>query len=763
MSYRVSRSSGFFGPSEDRNDRRPIEKRIWDLLHDNKINGVQLWAELVPLLERLPDRKLDLSQQEPLSSGAMFALFRVLTSGKTDRQSEALLDQLILGQINDFDGLRDWRELRVTTLDLSRLRVYGADSYLPLTPWQVRRLQDQAKSRASVNAALQTVVVDRSSTLEGQATRWEDPRNRVKIECVDLRSLTVEQRADMLKSAFSDLLLDADATQDYVDEVLDDGGFSAYCNLNLDDMGHSSWPGLKTLLASPHCPVRTLVLPPPDNGTMVKAFGLEDETLSYRVSKYLQSVFGSPDQESSGPVRLETVRLTGWSLVALQALRDTQDLKDFPVKRFLIPEPKYFVDLLNLGALQDPLFLERPQRTPDQLERYSNNCWRELISMRLALPRHPEEWPEFSSTCLNFDESCSMATWGWLAEVLKWEGCHFHTLVFAEVEVQGDASRELRLRNEFLSTYVSSGLRLDLSRWWTKMSAMRGDDWYLDGVGFGPGDIEHLLSLPLTQATVIVLSEECIEKNKSQLEALVRKGWAIEDRQGRRLTSPTPVASTEGTLGGAAADGGPTVSSAEVLDDSARLFEARKATIKDLIIGGRSATLKTFLSTWLYAMSVVQLKDLQKMAGEHSDSETEDVRDAARALDEAVTKRLPVPTPVDRTEAATTSTPHVSEGSGSVGNEGVQVSAVPVASGLSSETFASRKDSIRSLVAGGLKLALEKAMTLPDWLDLQQLSVNQLNELKTLADQHVVSNNTNVQAAATVLKTALEKARQPAK
>lgn len=763
MSYRVSRSSGFFGPSEDRNDRRPIEKRIWDLLHDNKINGVQLWAELVPLLERLPDRKLDLSQQEPLSSGAMFALFRVLTSGKTDRQSEALLDQLILGQINDFDGLRDWRELRVTTLDLSRLRVYGADSYLPLTPWQVRRLQDQAKSRASVNAALQTVVVDRSSTLEGQATRWEDPRNRVKIECVDLRSLTVEQRADMLKSAFSDLLLDADATQDYVDEVLDDGGFAAYCDLNLDDMGHSSWPGLKTLLASPHCPVRTLVLPPPDNGTMVKAFGLEDETLSYRVSKYLQSVFGSPDQESSGPVRLETVRLTGWSLVALQALRDTQDLKDFPVKRFLIPEPKYFVDLLNLGALQDPLFLERPQRTPDQLERYSNNCWRELISMRLALPRHPEEWPEFSSTCLNFDESCSMATWGWLAEVLKWEGCHFHTLVFAEVEVQGDASRELRLRNEFLSTYVSSGLRLDLSRWWTKMSAMRGDDWYLDGVGFGPGDIEHLLSLPLTQATVIVLSEECIEKNKSQLEALVRKGWAIEDRQGRRLTSPTPVASTEGTLGGAAADGGPTVSSAEVLDDSARLFEARKATIKDLIIGGRSATLKTFLSTWLDAMSVVQLKDLQKMAGEHSDSETEDVRDAARALDKAVTKRLSVPTPVARTEAATTSTPHVSEGSGSVGNEGGQVRAVPAASGLSSETFASRKKSIGSLVEGGSKLALEKAMSLPLWLDLGQLSVDQLNELKTLADQYVDNNNTNVQAAATVLKTALEKARQAAK
>lgn len=757
MSYRVSRSSGFFWSSEDRNDRRPIEKRIWDLLHDNKINGVQLWAELVPLLERLPDRKLDLSQQEPLSSGAMFALFRVLTSRKTDRQSEALLDQLILGQINDFDGLRDWRELRVTTLDLSRLRVYEADSYQPLTPWRVRRLQDQAESRASVNAVLQTVVVDRSSTLEGQTSRWAILSTDLKIQFVDLG---FSERDAMLKRAFG-LVLDGEYSQDLVDEVLEDPGFAAYCDLNLDDMGHSSWPGLKTLLASPHCPVRTLVLSPPDNGTMVKAFGLEDGTLSYRVSKYLQSVFGSPDQESSGPVRLETVRLTGWSLDALQALRDTQDLKDFPVKRFLIPEPCRLTDLLKLGALQAPLFLERPPRTPDQLERYSNNCWFQLISMRLELPRHPEEWPEFSSRCLNFDGSCSMATWRWLAEALKWEGYHFHTLVFAEVDVQG--AWELPLRNEFLSTFVSSGLRLDLSRWWTKMLAMRGDGWYLGGVGFGPGDIEYLLSLPLTQATVIVLSEECIEKNKSQLEALVRKGWAIEDRQGRRLTSPTPVASTEGTLGGAAADGGPTVSSAEVLDDSARLFEARKATIKDLITGGRPATLKTSLSTWLDAMSVVQLKDLQKMAGEHSDSETEDVRDAARALDEAVTKRLLVPTPVDRTEAATTSAPHVSEGSGSVGNEGVQVSAVPVASGLSSETFASRKDSIRSLVAGGLKLALEKAMTLPDWLDLQQLSVNQLNELKTLADQHVVSNNTNVQAAATVLKTALEKARQPAK
>lgn len=759
MSYRVSRSSGFFWSSEDRNDRRPIEKRIWDLLHDNKINGVQLWAELVPLLERLPDRKLDLSQQEPLSSGAMFALFRVLTSRKTDRQSEALLDQLILGQINDFDGLRDWRELRVTTLDLSRLRVYEADSYQPLTPWRVRRLQDQAESRASVNAVLQTVVVDRSSTLEGQTSRWAILSTDLKIQFVDLG---FSERDAMLKRAFG-LVLDGEYSQDLVDEVLEDPGFAAYCDLNLDDMGHSSWPGLKTLLASPHCPVRTLVLPPPDNGTMVKAFGLEDGTLSYRVSKYLQSVFGSPDQESSGPVRLETVRLTGWSLDALQALRDTQDLKDFPVKRFLIPEPKQLVDLLNLGALQPPLFLERPPRTPDQLERYSNNCWFQLISMRLELPLRPQDWPEFSSRCLNFDGSCSMATWRWLAKALKREGYHFHTLVFEMVAVQGYASDRLSLRNEFLSTFVSSGLRLDLSRWQTEMPAMRRGDWYQDGVGFGPGDIEHLLSLPVTKATVIVLSEECIEKNKSQLEALVRKGWAIEDPKGQRLTSPTPVASTEGPLGGASADGGPTVPSAEVPDESARLFKARETMIKDLITGGRPAILKTFLSTWLDAMSVVQLKDLQKMAGEHSDSETEDVRDAARALDEAVTKRLPVPTPVDRTEAATTSTPHVSEGSGSVGNEGGQVRAVPVASGLSSETFASRKESIGSLVEGGSKLVLEKAMTLPDWLDLQQLSVNQLNELQTLVDQYVDNNNTNVQAAAKVLKTALEKARQAAK
>lgn len=248
MSYRVSRSSGFFWSSEDRNDRRPIEKRIWDLLHDNKINGVQLWAELVPLLERLPDRKLDLSQQEPMSSGAMFALFRVLTSRKTDRQSEALLDQLILGQINDFDGLRDWRDLRVTTLDLSRLRVYEADSYQPLTPWRVRRLQDQAESRASVNAVLQTVVVDRSSTLEGQTSRWAILSTDLKIQFVDLG---FSERDAMLKRAFG-LVLDGEYSQDLVDEVLEDPGFAAYRDLNLDDMGHSSWPGLKTLLASPH-------------------------------------------------------------------------------------------------------------------------------------------------------------------------------------------------------------------------------------------------------------------------------------------------------------------------------------------------------------------------------------------------------------------------------------------------------------------------------------------------------------------------------
>jgi hypothetical protein len=661
MSYRVSRSSGFFWSSEDRNDRRPIEKRIWDLLHDKDINDEQLSAELVPLLERLPDRKLDLSQQEPLSSGAMFALFRVLTPG--NRQSGALLDQLILGRIDHFDGLSNWRRLHVTTLDLSRLRLRERNgSYRPLAPRQVRFLQYEAKSDASGNEVLKTVVVDRSSTLEGQAKRWEDLRTRLKIKVVDLMSLTAQQRDDMLKSAFSDLLLDAYATQDDVDEVLDDPGFAAYCDLDLATMVNSHWPGLKALLASPHCPVRTLVLPPPDDGTMVEAFDLEDGTLSYRVSKYLQSVFGSPDQESSGPVRLETVRLTGWSLDALQVLRDTQGLKGFPVKRFLIPQPKQLVHLLNLGALQPPLFLDRPQRTPDQLERYSNNCWRELINMRLELPLRPQDWPEFSSRCLNFDGSCSMATWRWLAKVLKQDGYNFHTLVFAAVEVQGDASRQLRLRNEFLSTFVSSGLKLDLSRWHIQMSAMHGGDWCLDCVGFGPGDIEHLQSLPVTKATVIVLSEECIEQNKSRLEALVRKGWAIEDRQGRRLTSPTPV-----------------------------------------------------------------------------------------------------PTPVDRTEAATTSTPHVSEGSGSVGNEGGQVSAVPVASGLSSETFASRKESIGSLVEGGSKLALEKAMSLPLWLDLGQLSVNQLNELKTLADQHLVNNNTNVQAAATVLKTALEKARQPAK
>ena len=576
--------------------------------------------------------------------------------------------------------------------------------------------------------------------------------------------------------------------QHQVNDLLDDPGFNDQRELNLADMAGDDpqrWPGLKAVLASPNCPVKTLVLPSPRCPTMLHAFRMKDWDIAHNVSKYLASILGSVNQTSSNPGKLEVVRLQGWCLDDLRQLSKDEVLVGYPVVKYVVSGPtavdtRHLLDLCSKQArvhLDDSILMKF---APEDLERYRLLWWYRLIGPGIdAPPAVLKTWTEFQGRRLDFGvnehQHCGKDAWRRLSRYLQQAEFPLETLVFWSTE--GD-------RREFLSAFVDCGRKLDLSSWSAESvtPSHQFSGWSENLCGFTSTDIEHLLTLPVptSVASVIVLSRKKIEKLRSELEPLVQKGWKIEDPDGQRLTVLAPMVGTAGPRDDASAGGtgaGPTLSPKGAGQDTLPTknkkagmpkasFESHQEKINGLISKGMWRALDMALNTWLGLgeMSESQLSELKKMAGEYLLDKNGDIKDAATRLLGAVDQSLAQL----RTQAAQEPTPSRPQGHEGLGMSVVQsdtqsLVSAPVVADVKTDLFTLRKKTIESFVHEGLVQTLSKALSVSSWLDFSQMSREQLRDLQALADQHAGSEVGNVKAAAKVLDEALKKAKQGAR
>jgi len=514
-------------------------KAIWDLLNAAQASSRE---ELAAALRRVPDGRLDLSQQGPLTQEALTRLLSTL-SASSGLSDEPLMKCLVLGRIDDFEALfRHLPKLRVPALDVSRIRVRRGEQYVPPSFAQMDLLKEQVLA-CDRHSPLQTLNVGRQNMLEGQTAEWEawvwyDDTPKVQVELV-FSCLLAGEREDMHRHAFHDLLVSRGLDQRRVDAFLADIGFADMRKLDLADMAADSegWPGLQRVLASPACPVRTLVLPPPGHPAVARCFGLTRFSCE-PVPCYLESLFGQPGKGQSGRVPLE-VHLKGWGQSDLNRLPQNKAL-GIAVSCYVISEPvnTTFDQLLDIVDWHRPTRLEGPLDDV-QLARYSAMWWQHLIRSDMNLRVDLRTWREFSNTRLEFTTArhsyCDRQSWLRLRQVLKQEGCRLEVVAFQRTEVSPAHGG----RKEFLSAFVGSKrlLKLDLSEWGAEPQerVITGSSGNFQYTGFGPEDIDHLSSLPVpVPPVVIVLSRESLKELRPRLEPLLEKGWVFEDPFGQR-------------------------------------------------------------------------------------------------------------------------------------------------------------------------------------------------------------------------------------
>ena len=535
-----TQTTGPAGPGPSSADASSnASKAIWNLVNAPPA-GFQ--DELVAALRQLPDGRLDLSQQGPLTQEALDRLLSTLNAPR-GLSDEPLIKCLVLGRVDDFEALcRCLPKMNVPSLDLSRIRVRRGAQYVPPSFGQMDLLKEEVLA-CDRDSPLKTLHVGRQSMLEGQTEEWEawvwyDDSPRVQVELVYSR-LEAEEREAMYQNAFHDLLVNGQLDQQRVDAFLGDSGFADRRTLELADMASDpeGWPGLQRVLASPACPVQTLVLPPPDHPAVARCFGL-NRYICEPVPHYLESLFGRPGKAQSGRVPLE-VHLKGWGQSDLEHLPQIKAL-GIAVACYVISEPvnTSFDQLLEIVDWHRPTRLEGPLDN-DQLARYSAMWWQHLIRSDMNLRVDLRNWREFSNTRLAFttvaSSYCDRQSWRRLRQVLKQEGCRLEVVVFRRTEVSPAHGG----RKEFLSAFVGSQrpLKLDLSEWNAepKERVITGSSGKFLYTKFGPEDIDHLLSLPVpVPPMVIVLSRRRLKKLAPQLEPLLQKGWVFEDPLGQR-------------------------------------------------------------------------------------------------------------------------------------------------------------------------------------------------------------------------------------
>lgn len=535
-----TQTTGPAGPGPSGGDATSnASKAVWTIVNAPQAGSQD---ELVAALRHLPDGRLDLSQQDPLTPEALGRLLSTLCApcGLSD---EPLIKCLVLGRIDDFEALCGCLpKLHVTSLDLSRIRVRRGEQYVPPSFGQMDLLKERLLA-CDRDSPLKTLHVGRQSMLEGQTEEWEawvwyDDSPGVQVELVYSR-LEAGEREAMYQHAFHDLLVNGKLDQQRVDAFLDDTGFAERRTLDLADMASDpeGWPGVQRVLASPACPVQALVLPPSDHPAVARCFGL-NRYICEPATHYLESLLGRPGKAQSGRGPLE-VHLKGWGPSDLKRLPQNKAL-GIAVACYVISDPVNtpFDQLLEIVDWHRPSRLEGPLDEA-QLARYSAMWWQHLIRSDMNLRVDLRTWREFSNTRLDFTTAgysyCDRQSWLRLRQVLEQEGCRLEVVAFQRTEVSPAHGG----RKELLSAFVGSKRlrKLDLSEWDAEPleRVITGSSGNFQYTGFGPEDIDHLSSLPVpVPPTVIVLSRQRLQELAPLIEHLLRKGWVFEDPLGQR-------------------------------------------------------------------------------------------------------------------------------------------------------------------------------------------------------------------------------------
>ncbi len=541
LGAKVAGEGGSRNGPESRPRRSAAEagKAVWDYLG----RSTQSFSgEFDALLSALPDGLLDLSQQPPLSQRALDALIFQLRADIS--YPGCPIRTLILGAVDGIDTLcGHLPKLGVSRLDVSHLRVCvkGRDA-VPSHALLSIRQQDQLLSAArqcKAGSSLQWIVMDRRSCLKAHLEQWQslstDPEGgKVQVEFVE--TLSAQEAETFCRDAFHELLRGGFEPK-AVDALLDDPRFQDRRGLNLAELPEDQrpWEGLGLALASPSCPIRTLVLPPV--AAIARLFGLESIwSTQDRIVKYVGAVFGkSPCLHTTAYL----VELPGWTPAELKHLFDAMGLREGV--RYLVSQVRLgtagFQGLLAClreapnARLKDLADLNESQRLA-----YQHLCWERLLYRGIDGELEPQfHRPELGNIRLELSDeqgfSCgyvSQRIWLRLSELLRHPACPLSELKFWQTELRYPYSAA---RKAFLSTFVDSGLRrLDLSAW--SAADTRPREVLFCGsfmTSFGESDLKILDGLDVpARVPVIVLTRQQVKALRSQLEELSRKGWLFE-------------------------------------------------------------------------------------------------------------------------------------------------------------------------------------------------------------------------------------------